>query len=80
MLVQQEVAFAANAAAVGKPLRVLVDGLDAHGRCIGRHAGQAPEVDSLCFLTARRAAGKFIDTEVVGWQDYDLVVRPRKKA
>ena len=79
MLVQQEIAFAANAAAVGKRLRVLVDGQDAAGRCIGRHAGQAPDVDSMCYLTAKRASGSMVDAEVVGWQDYDLVVRPGKK-
>jgi ribosomal protein S12 methylthiotransferase len=79
MLAQQEVAFAANAAAVGKPLRVLVDGQDARGRCVGRHAGQAPDVDSICYLTAQRAAGKILDAQVVGWQDYDLVVRPSRK-
>jgi ribosomal protein S12 methylthiotransferase len=80
MLAQQEIVFAANAASVGGELEVLVDGVDARGRCVGRHAGQAPEVDSLCYLKARRPEGAFVAAEVVGWEDYDLVVRPTKSA
>ncbi|MBC8867864.1 MAG: 30S ribosomal protein S12 methylthiotransferase RimO, partial [Planctomycetes bacterium] len=51
MAAQQEIVFAANDDAVGQFVDVLVDGLDAQGRCVGRHAGQAPEIDSMCILT-----------------------------
>ncbi len=80
MLAQQQIAFAANKAAVGRRLFVLVDGTDGNGRCIGRHAGQAPEVDSVCYLTARRRPGSIIKCQVVDWQDYDLIVQPVKSA
>lgn len=76
MLAQQAIAFHANAGMVGRRVEVLVDGLDAQGRCVGRHRGQAPDIDSLCRLTARRPPGSFITGKVVDWAEYDLVVRP----
>ena len=76
MLVQQEIAFSANARRVGQPIELLVDGVDQQGRCVGRHAGQAPDVDSLCYLTEPRPDGSFVSAEVVDWADYDLIVRP----
>ncbi|MCJ7544983.1 MAG: 30S ribosomal protein S12 methylthiotransferase RimO [Phycisphaerae bacterium] len=78
MLAQQAIAFAANARRVGRKLEVLVDGLD-DGRCVGRHCGQAPDIDSLCRLTARRPPGRFIRGTVVDWADYDLIVRPDRR-
>jgi ribosomal protein S12 methylthiotransferase len=80
MLAQQRIAFAANAAQIGRRLTVLVDGQDVRGRCVARHAGQAPEVDSACYLTGRRKAGAFVQVRVAGWQGYDLIVRPEKIA
>lgn len=76
MLAQQEIVFAANADRVGREVSVLVDGVDSEGRCVGRHAGQAPDVDSLCYLTDQRPAGSFTSAVVVGWETYDLIVRP----
>ena len=76
MLAQQAVCFAANSRTVGRCLDVLVDGADADGRCVGRHRGQAPEVDSACILTRPAEAGSIVPTAVVDWQDYDLIVEP----
>ncbi len=76
MLAQQEIAFAANAARQGQPLDVLVEGDDEDGQCIARHAGQAPEVDSVCLLTSGRKAGRIVPATVVGHDGYDLIVRP----
>ena len=76
---QQEIAFAANAAAAGQVVDVLVDGVDECGRCVGRHAGQAPEIDGLCILTEPRDAGQFVTVEVAGADGYDLIVRPLRK-
>jgi len=78
MLAQQEIAFAANRRKVGGRIEVLVDGVDSAGRCVGRHCGQAPEVDSLCILTSRCLAGRFVTGTVVGCDGYDLVVRPER--
>ena len=74
---QQEIVFAANVDAVGQFVDVLVDGIDAQGRCVGRHAGQAPEIDSLCILTEHRPAGEMLTVEVAGSEGYDLIVQPQ---
>jgi len=76
MLAQQKIAFAANARAVGKRITVLVDGVDGQGRCFGRHPGQAPEIDGVCYLTEPAPAGTFLSGRVVAWSDYDLIVEP----
>ncbi len=74
MLAQQEIAFSANARAVGKKTVVLVDGVDPQGRCFGRRASQAPDIDSVCYLTEPASAGVFVSGHVVAWSDYDLIV------
>jgi ribosomal protein S12 methylthiotransferase len=76
MAAQQEIAFDVNQDAVGQMVDVLVDGIDDQGRCVGRHAGQAPEIDSLCVLTEPREAGEMLTVEVVGADGYDLIVTP----
>jgi len=77
MLAQQRIIFAANSDMVGRRLEVLVDGTDERGRCVARHAGQAPDIDAVCYLTEPRPAGRFARVRVVGWQDYDLLVAPQ---
>lgn len=77
MLAQQEIVQAANRRAVGRDVRVLVDGRDGDDRCVGRHCGQAPDVDSLCLLTGPAPAGSFIDGTVRDFDGYDLIVDPR---
>ena len=74
MRAQQEIAFAANAARVGSELDVLVDGTDPTGRTVGRHSGQAPDADGLCYLTGRVRPGTILKAKVVACAGYDLVV------
>lgn len=80
MLAQQGVAFELAARRVGTSFEAVVDGADERGN-LCRHAGQAPEIDSLCILpdgdlpSGRRLQVKCIDTD-----DYDLVVRPARAA
>ena len=76
MAAQQQIAFAANSASVGRPIEVLVDGVDTQGRCVGRYYAQAPDIDGICYLSEPRPPGTFVTGEVVGWEDYDLLVRP----
>ena len=89
MLAQQEIAFAQNEQRIGRRLKCLVDvgrasppaqrgragthDLPEEGR--GRFYGQAPDVDSLCLIEKCAAApGRFVEVEVTGTQDYDLIV------
>jgi len=76
MLAQQAIAFEDNQRAVGSPIVVLVDGIDAQGRCVGRYYGQAPQVDSLCILTDHATSGTFVEGTVAGADGYDLIVTP----
>jgi len=85
MLAQQEIAFAKNTERIGSRLTCLVEdgGRKAEGKGRrrqavagrGRFYGQAPDIDSLCLIRGCSAApGRFVETKVVGTQDYDLVV------
>ncbi len=76
MLAQQQIVFDANEKLIDTKLDVLIDGIDADGVCLGRHKGQAPEVDSLCLVTDPRPAGEIFRAKVVGFEDYDLLVEP----
>ena len=74
MLAQQKIAFTAGAAKVGAPVEVLIDEVNADGRCIGRHRGQAPDIDGVCYVTGQHTAGRFVSAGVTGWDRYDLIV------
>lgn len=76
MLIQQDLVFEANEAMVGRSIDVLVDAADNDGPAVGRHAGQAPEIDSVCLLTDPCPPGQIVHGNVVDWQDYDLIVQP----
>lgn len=76
MAQQQQIAFAANSASVGRLIEVLVDGVDTQGRCVGRYYAQAPDIDGVCYLSEPRSPGTFVTGKIVGWEDYDLLVRP----
>ena len=78
MLAQQDVALAAAGRRIGQTLTVLVDGVtDDDGTLAARHAGQAPEVDSICLLPPNAAEpGDFVETRCVDTNGYDLLVRP----
>jgi ribosomal protein S12 methylthiotransferase len=79
MLAQQELAWAAARRWIGRRLDVVVDQCAKDG-CIARHAGQAPEVDSVCLLPAKAgAAGQLVLASCVDADGYDLVVRPLRR-
>jgi ribosomal protein S12 methylthiotransferase len=76
MAVQQDVAFEWNAARVGQKLDVLLDSPvpDARDAWVGRSYADAPDVDSVVFVTGKKLrAGQIVPCEVVATQDYDLV-------
>jgi ribosomal protein S12 methylthiotransferase len=76
MLTQQEIAFARNKKRIGSKLTCLIDSAIDKRTTKGRFYGQAPGIDSLCIIKNCSAGpGKFIDTNVIGTKDYDLLVR-----
>ena len=81
MLTQQEVVFARNAARLGESTEVLVDGPHAGGGYVGRSRSQAPEIDSVTFVSSERQlhAGEIVDVTVTDYQHYDLVAAVSKR-
>lgn len=78
MLAQQEIAFAAARRRIGSRLDVVIDERNAE-RCVGRHAGQAPEVDAVSVLPASRyAPGEWVPARCVDTAGYDLIVTPEQ--
>ncbi len=76
LAVQQEIAFAWNAAKVSQPLDVLIDGYvpDAEDAYLGRSYADAPEIDGSVYVTGENLApGRIVPCEVVAFRDYDLV-------
>ena len=78
MKLQQEIAFAWNAAQIGKRWDVLLDRPvpDEKDAWIGRAYADAPDIDGAVFVTGKKLkAGKIVPCEIVATSDYDLVGR-----
>ncbi|HUQ88200.1 MAG TPA: 30S ribosomal protein S12 methylthiotransferase RimO [Vicinamibacterales bacterium] len=79
---QRGLVAARQHARLGERTRLLVDGPSPEHELVvqGRLAGQAPEIDPVVYLTdcdpSTLSKGAFIDVEIVGSQEYDLVARP----
>jgi len=65
------------AALVGRTLEVLVEGVDDEGRTLGRHRGQAPEIDGFVFLDRACAVGEIVSAKMVDSLGYDLIAEVR---
>jgi ribosomal protein S12 methylthiotransferase len=78
MLAQQEVVFKVNSAQIGKTVAVLIDAADKRLRtAVGRHAGQAPDIDAQVLLHDIHATpGDLIQAEIEDWKHYDLIAKP----
>jgi ribosomal protein S12 methylthiotransferase len=74
MAAAERLAHEAAERRAGQELEVLVDGPDESGRLVARHAGQAPEVDSVVLLEPRAAkVGEFARVRITRAEGYDLV-------
>ncbi len=79
---QRKIVAARQKRRVGEKTRLVVDGPSPEHELVlmGRLSGQAPEIDPVVYLTdcdpSSYPTGSFIDVEIVGAQDYDLVARP----
>jgi len=79
---QREIVAARQQRRIGERTRLVVDGPSPEHDLViqGRVAGQAPEIDPVVYLTdcdpSDFPRGTFLDVEIVGAQDYDLVARP----
>ena len=81
MLAQQEVVFARNASRVGTTADVIIERTESPGTYVGRHTGQAPDIDSVVYLASKQklSPGEVVRVKFTDYQNYDLVAElPRK--
>jgi ribosomal protein S12 methylthiotransferase len=78
---QADLLAARNASRIGQVLDVLVEKAGARGKAVGRHPGQAPEVDGSVILSGFDGKpGSIVRARVTGAKEWDLrgvVVRSR---
>src|SRR5689334_18817792 len=83
---QRDIVARRQQARLGERVRLVVDGQSPEHELVlqGRLPGQAPEIDPVVYLTdcdpSTLPKGSFIDVEIVGAQDYDLVARPVERS
>ncbi|MEB2313464.1 MAG: 30S ribosomal protein S12 methylthiotransferase RimO [Sorangiineae bacterium] len=76
MRVQKAISRKKNRALIGRELEVLVEGPSAESELVmvGRHAGQAPEIDGVVYLSNGEVEpGRMVRVVVSQASDYDLV-------
>ena len=82
MGLQKRLVARRNRSRMGERIRAVVDGPSPDHELIlrARLASQAPEIDAAVYLTECDAsgyrAGDFVEVEIVGAKDYDLIARP----
>jgi ribosomal protein S12 methylthiotransferase len=82
MSLQKKIVKKAQQLRTGQQVRLLVDGPAAEHELVlrGRLEGQAPDIDPVVYLTdcdpSEFSAGQFLQAEIVGARDYDLLARP----
>jgi ribosomal protein S12 methylthiotransferase len=82
MALQKKIVRKAQQLRAGQRVRVLVDGPSSEHELVmrGRLEGQAPDIDPVVYLTdcdpAELTPGTFVEAEIVGSKDYDLLARP----
>jgi ribosomal protein S12 methylthiotransferase len=78
MLVQQQIVFEKNRARRGQVIECLIDDTLPDKTAVGRFYGQAPHIDSVCFIkNCAGRPGSFVKVEVTGYKDYDLLTEKR---
>ena len=82
MSLQKRVVKRRQNSRIGQRERILIDGPSGDHDLVlrGRLASQAPEIDGAVFLTecdpSSYRPGDFVEVEIAGARDYDLIVRP----
>ncbi|MGC4085888.1 MAG: hypothetical protein QM736_28120 [Vicinamibacterales bacterium] len=82
MRLQKKLVKARQKRRLGQRHRIVVDGPASDHQLVlrGRLATQAPDIDASVYLTecdpSAFRAGDFVEVEIVGARDYDLLVRP----
>jgi ribosomal protein S12 methylthiotransferase len=75
--VQADILAGRNEAMSGEIVEVLVEKAIGRGRAVGRHRGQAPEVDGNVFLAGYTGPpGRLCRSRITGSREWDLFARP----
>jgi ribosomal protein S12 methylthiotransferase len=61
------------AALIGSTLEVLVEGVDEEGTTVGRHRGQAPEIDGVVLIDGVHSPGEIVLARITDSLGYDLI-------
>ncbi len=72
MAIQRPISREKNRALVGRRIELLVEGLGEGAPLVGRHAGQAPEIDGQVYATGQAEPGAIVTVEIDKAGDYDL--------
>ena len=72
---QADILAARNAGMAGEEIEVLVEETRGRGRVVGRHRGQAPEVDGNVLLSGYGGQGRFCWARVTGAREWDLLAK-----
>ncbi len=75
MALQKEISEQLCREQIGKTVRVIVDGRDESGMLVGRTMNQAPEIDGVTYISAKKdlTAGSFHDVLITDASEYDLL-------
>jgi ribosomal protein S12 methylthiotransferase len=74
MLAQQKIVFTKNNSLEGRIIECLIDENQTGRSAVGRYYGQAPHIDSVCFIeNCDKPAGSIVRAKVTGYKDYDLI-------
>jgi ribosomal protein S12 methylthiotransferase len=79
MAAQRRIVKQNNRALIGTVVSVLIEETadEAGFVLIGRHEGQAPEIDGVTYLTSFDASpGQIVKGRIINFKDYDVVVEP----
>jgi ribosomal protein S12 methylthiotransferase len=71
MALQKEIAGNVSKRYVGRTIRVLVEEPG-----VARGEADAPDIDGRVYVPRELPVGEFIDVEITGYQDYDLLALP----
>ena len=77
MMKQQEISLKKNQSFIGKPLSVLVEGVN-EGISVGRSYRDAPEIDGLVFIEGSLQIGEIHNVQITDAMVHDLVGLPAK--
>jgi ribosomal protein S12 methylthiotransferase len=77
---QADILASRNAAMAGREIEVLVERTEGGGKAVGRHRGQAPEVDGQVLLSGcGDPPGTFLIARVTGAREWDLLATPVRR-